>query len=91
MCRKQDSPEHVFYECERWNREREKVLRHMNELPRPPEIIPRMIEKKEVYDLLYDFVVEIMKRKGKEDRRRQGLITLSLLVFVLFSWVSFIV
>lgn len=72
QCHSQDSPEHAFYECKRWKRERKKLVEAIGILPEVKELIPRMLGSKEYWDAVFHYVIEVMKRKEEEDRENEG-------------------
>ncbi|XP_045482747.1 uncharacterized protein LOC123686563 [Harmonia axyridis] len=64
-CKVPDSPEHTYQACKRWNTEREEVRKELGTLPPIEEIITRMLETPESWNILYSYIAGIMRRKER--------------------------
>ncbi|KAK9872577.1 hypothetical protein WA026_018709 [Henosepilachna vigintioctopunctata] len=63
-----DNPEHVVYNCTRWNTERKGVKIRTGPLPAPEVLLSKMIGERSYWNSIFSFIIEVMKKKEKEDR-----------------------
>jgi Reverse transcriptase (RNA-dependent DNA polymerase)/Endonuclease-reverse transcriptase len=72
-CGKVDTPQHTFFECDRWEANRQSLELSIGVKLDPDNIIGEMIKNKSSYGKITDHVVEIMKNKEREERERRQL------------------
>ena len=65
----EDTARHTFYECGRWEEGRKRVATEMGGEFTPEKTIAAMIEKKETWDVVNNYVVETIRRKEEDERR----------------------
>lgn len=65
-----DTAEHTFFECQFWNKEREKLEKEMNFCPTVVNIIPWATSNLVRWNVFYNFVKEILICKAKQERIR---------------------
>ena len=71
-----DGPEHTFFECEAWRRDRDKLVRSLEligvqEPLEPRNLVPIMLISLEAWNLVSTFASTIMKRKMEAEWERQ--------------------
>ncbi|XP_044754970.1 uncharacterized protein LOC123313925 [Coccinella septempunctata] len=65
-CGVEDSPEHMYATCRRWNVEREELKFKLGHLPSVEDVIPRMLESKSSWKTLYGYITEMeMEMEGE--------------------------
>ncbi|KAL3265946.1 hypothetical protein HHI36_010134 [Cryptolaemus montrouzieri] len=70
-CDKEDDPDHVFYVCPRWAEERRALKEMVTTIPETTDIIAYIIEDESKLKTIFDYVVQIMRRKPEERRWRE--------------------
>lgn len=71
-CGAADSPEHTFYVCARWDRERGALQDTIGRLPPPSDLVTYMTASRRNWDAIHEYIHVIMERKECEDRARDG-------------------
>lgn len=71
VCQVKDDPEHMFFYCKRWEEERKALKVSIGRLPPTEEIIKTMIADKITWNLIFQYITVVMRRKESEDRERQ--------------------
>lgn len=68
LCGVRDDPEHFYGFCQRWETKRKEIIDRLGYLPDVEELIPKMLESKEMWQVLFKFIAETMENKEIEDR-----------------------
>ncbi|XP_045477008.1 uncharacterized protein LOC123682445 [Harmonia axyridis] len=71
MCKVADSPEHMYSDCSRWKRDRNSFKEKLGELPDLDDVVDEMLENKEIWEVTYEFITVITRKKEIEDRKKQ--------------------
>lgn len=71
-CGVTDDPEHVYASCSRWSNERAELQADLGFFPDVEEIVPFMLRSDDKWSRISRYLREVMSRKEREDRDRQG-------------------
>lgn len=71
-CNEEDSAEHMFAKCERWREERAKMVEELTCMPAIEEIAGLMTENRKNWRIIANYITEVITRKEREDRERDG-------------------
>lgn len=70
-CGQNDTAEHTFFECARWNNCRGKAEQRLGGKIDKNNVVEKMIQDRETWDVLEGMIVEIIKTKEQEERAKQ--------------------
>ena len=74
--RRNDGPQHTLFECVAWRRERDKLVRSLEQIGihkplSPGNLVPIMLESGEAWNLVSGFASTVMKKKMEAEWARQ--------------------
>lgn len=68
-----DSAEHTFFNCDRWYAKRRMIEMSLNRDIVPETVIQMMLESREWWTIVENYVVDILRTKENEEHIRQGV------------------
>lgn len=70
-CKQPDTPEHMFFACQRWNFQREQCWRRVGRDLTPENAVMEMLKSEEAWRNINSFIEETVREKMKDQERIQ--------------------
>lgn len=70
-CGDVDSPKHTLFECDKWVETRRRAVTEIGERITPVNMVNLMLSSKKCWSVIAGMVVDILKRKEDDERKRQ--------------------